>query len=90
MEQTSEESRTYNSQSLFTVNQFSNKEKSFSPASLRNLIFKAEPRMTYEGEVPGNGLIECGAIIRVGRKVLIDDQKFLAWMRNQNNGVINE
>ena len=86
MEQTSEKSRSSDVQSLFTVNQFSNKEKSFSPASLRNLIFKAEPRMTYEGEVAGNGLIECGAIIRVGRKVLIDDKKFLEWLGNQNPG----
>jgi hypothetical protein len=86
MKQTSEESRSNDAQSLFTVNQFSNREKSFSPASLRNLIFKAEPRMSYEGEIPGNGLIECGAVIRVGRKVLIDGEKFLEWMRSQNSG----
>ena len=84
MEQTSEENRTNDVQSLFTVNQYANKEKSFSPASLRNLIFKAEPRVTYEGKIPGNGLIECGAIIRVGRKVLLDNKKFLDWVRDQN------
>jgi hypothetical protein len=90
MEQRSEESRSNDVQSLFTVNQYSNKERSFTPASLRNLIFKAEPRVTYEGEIPGNGLIECGAIIRVGRKVLIDDHKFLEWLGNQNPGGNNE
>ena len=87
MEQTSEESRSNEVQKYFTVNQYSNKERGFTPASLRNLIFKAEPRVTYEGEIPGNGLIESGAIIRVGRKVLIDDQKFLEWMRSQKNVV---
>ena len=53
MEQTSEESRSNDVQSLFTVNQYANKERGFTPASLRNLIFKAEPRKTYKGEIAG-------------------------------------
>ena len=73
-------------QTLFTVDQFSNLERVFTPPALRNLIFKAETRKTWKGEIPGNGLIECGAIIRVGRKVLIDGEKFLNWVRQQNKG----
>ena len=49
-------------QTLYTVEQFSDKEPAFTPSALRNLIFKAEPRMSINGMVSGNGLIECGAI----------------------------
>ena len=69
---------------LFTVKQFSAKQQAFTEPALRNLIFKAETRQSSKGEIPGNGLIECGAIIRVGRKVIIDDAKFLNWVRLQN------
>ena len=50
---------------------------------MRGLIFKAEPRITHEGTKPGNGLIESGAIIRIGRRVLIDEAKFFDWVRQQ-------
>lgn len=73
-------------QIFFTVDQFANVQQIFTSPALRNLIFKAETRKTWKGEIPGNGLIECGAILRVGRKVLIDGERFLNWMRQQNNG----
>lgn len=66
---------------LFTVEQFPTVEPSFTSASLRNLIFKAQPRRSSQGVVPGNGLLECGAIVRVGRKVLIHRAKFLEWVQ---------
>jgi hypothetical protein len=65
---------------LYTVEQFPTVEPSFTPAALRNLIFKAQPRHSSRGVIPGNGLIECGAIVRVGRKVLINRAKFLEWV----------
>jgi len=65
---------------LYTVEQFPTVEPSFTPAALRNLIFKAQPRHSTVGVIPGNGLIECGAIVRVGRKVLINRAKFLEWV----------
>jgi hypothetical protein len=34
--------------------------------------------------VPGNGVVSCGAILRVGKKVLIDDQKFIECVRKQS------
>ena len=77
---------SYFPQTLFTVDQFANAQQIFTSPALRNLIFKAEARKTWKGEIPGNGLIECGAIMRVGRKVLIDGEKFLNWVRQQNNG----
>ena len=38
------------------------------------------------GEIAGNGLIEHGAIIRLGRKVLIDGDKFRSWVRVSKGG----
>lgn len=71
-------------QTLFTVEQFSKAQPAFTVSALRNLIFKAETRQSTKGEIPGNGLIECGAIIRIGRKILIDEQLFFGWVRQQN------
>lgn len=53
----------------------------FSQASLRDLIFKAGDRFSSKGDrIPGNGLAEAGAIIRIGRKVLVDLDAFEAWI----------
>ena len=50
--------------------------------SMRHYIFNAEPRQTSRGEViPGNGL--AAAIIRIGRKILIDLDEFDAWIDRQ-------
>ena len=68
---------------LFTVEQFAVRQPAFTEPALRNLVFKAEPRQSSRGVIPGNGLIECGAIIRLGRKVLIDEGLFLEWVRAQ-------
>lgn len=63
-----------------TVEQFSQRNLAFTPPALRNLIFKADSRHTSRGEIPGNGLAEAGAIIRLGRRVLLDEAKFLGWV----------
>ncbi len=65
---------------LLTVDQFSERNPAFTPPALRNLIFKAEPRQSSKGTIPGNGLADAGAIIRLGRRVLIDESKFLTWV----------
>ena len=67
-----------------TVHQFSERNPAFTSPALRNLIFKAEARQSSRGEVSGNGLIEAGAILRVGRKVLICENRFFDWVRQQN------
>ena len=64
----------------FTVEQFSERNPAFTPPALRNLIFKAESRQSTKGEIPGNGLADAGAVVRLGRRVLIDEAKFLAWV----------
>ncbi len=67
-------------QTLFTVTQFASGHPAFSSGSLRNLVFKATSRQSTKGVIPGNGLLESGAIVRLGRRVLIDEAKFLAWV----------
>jgi hypothetical protein len=66
---------------LATVAQASNEYPAFSQAALRDLIFKSEDRFNSRGDrIPGNGLGEAGAIVRIGRKVLIDLDAFDAWI----------
>ena len=70
-------------QTHFTVEQFANAQPAFTAAALRNLIFKAEDRVSTLGTISGNGLIESGAIIRLGRKVLINEVRFFDWLEAQ-------
>ena len=52
-----------------------------TPAAIRANIFKAADRLNSRGEkINGNGLAEAGAIIRRGRKVLIDLDRYGAWL----------
>ena len=61
---------------LFKVNQFAEKHTAFTNGGLRSLIFNEH----------SNGLAKSGAIIRIGRKVLIEENKFFAWVETQNQG----
>ena len=54
-------------------------------AAIHGHIFKAFDRKDKKGrKIPGNGLGETGAIIRRGRKVLIDVEKYGAWLAGGN------
>ena len=55
---------------LLTLNQLVAEQPSLRPGGLRALIFWEET----------NGLKASGAVIRVGRKILIDPQKFYNWI----------
>ena len=56
-----------------TVNQFTEKHPCFTTGGLRDLIFKEH----------SNGLAKAGAIVRLGRKVLIDESAFYAWIESK-------
>ena len=56
-----------------TVNQFVKSQPAFTNGGLRNLIFKEQT----------NGLRTSGAVVRVGRKILIDLDKFFIWIAEQ-------
>lgn len=55
---------------LQTIPQFSKSNPAFPVGGLRWQIFNADK----------NGLKEAGAIVRVGRKVLIDVDKYFDWI----------
>lgn len=69
---------------IFTVAQFAERNPAFTQPALRNLIFKAEERQSTKGVIDGNGLLEAGAIIRHGRKVMLHEQRFFDWLDAQN------
>ena len=75
--------------SLLTIKLFSKKHPAFSEAGLRYYIFNAESRKNSRGEtIPGNGLAEAGAILRIGRKVLVDEDRFFQWLDSQQARVV--
>jgi hypothetical protein len=53
-----------------TVQQFVDKHAAFTVGGIRSLIFNEH----------SNGLAESGAIVRIGRKILIDEVKFFDWI----------
>ena len=59
--------------SLLTVKQFVNKHPAFTEGGIRFQIFNEKT----------NGLKESGAIVRNGRRVLINEEKYFAWLEAQ-------
>lgn len=56
-----------------------------TPSAIRADIFKAEDRINSRGErIPGNGLAAYRAVIRRGRKVLIDVHRYGAWLSGRD------
>lgn len=52
-----------------------------TPSAIRADIFKAEDRLNSRGDrISGNGLAAHGAIVRRGRKVLIDVHRYGNWL----------
>lgn len=59
-----------------TVNQFCEKHKAFKIGGVRSQLFNADK----------NGLKESGAVIRSGKKILINEPKWFAWLEAGNQG----
>lgn len=66
---------------LSTIRQFSEKYPAFSQGSLRNLIHLSSERYSSKGKIPANGLNI--ALIRIGRKLLINEVRFFQWIEEQ-------
>lgn len=66
---------------LLTIAQFSTKHPAFPVATIYDLIFKSKARESSKGKIKPNGL--ASAIVRNGRRVLIDEDKFFAWLNKQ-------
>lgn len=60
---------------LHTVQQFCQAHPAFTPGGLRWLLFNRDI----------NGLER--AVVKVGRRVLIDEDKFFVWLDEQNDSV---
>jgi len=64
-------------------------------SAIQGHIFKAADRFDSKGrKIPGNGLAATGAIIHIGRKVLINVKKYADWLsgeipREQQSPVVN-
>jgi hypothetical protein len=68
---------TFQTPIISSVNQFCERHPVFKVGGMRHLIFNEQT----------NGLAESGAIVRIGRKITINEEKFFAYIENQNNGV---
>lgn len=69
---------------LRTLKQFAERYPAWTEASQRALVYASEDRVASGGRViKGNGLAEAGAIVRVGRRVLIDERAFFRWIAAQ-------
>ena len=69
---------------LYTVELFAERRPAWTESALRNMILNSADRLNSRGErIPGNGLAEAGAIVRVGRRVLIDELAFFRWIAEQ-------
>ena len=73
---------------LFTIPQFCERNPAFGDGQLRNWIQYAVPRIrTVRGQrvtLPPNGIGM--ALVRVGRRVFIDEDKFFDWIDQQQKG----
>ena len=61
---------------LHTVAEFAQRHSFLTEGGLRFQIFNAE----------NNGLAESGAIVRLGRRVLLDEPKYFGWIKGQQKG----
>lgn len=69
---------------LYTLRQFAERRPAWTQPALRCLVLNSADRRNSRGErIPGNGLVEAGAIVRVGRRVLIDEAAFFRWIAEQ-------
>jgi len=72
---------------LFTLPKFAERHDSFlTLAALTNQVFKAKTRQSTKGEIPGNGMEEAGAIVRLNGRVLIDEAAYFEWVDSQQAG----
>lgn len=75
---------------LMTINDLSNDPeftRLFTSHAIRHQIRAAYPRPSASGiSIPGNGLLEVGAIIRLGRKLYIDKQLYRSWVLSHREG----
>ncbi|MHB8495382.1 MAG: hypothetical protein ACYC9Z_10115 [Casimicrobiaceae bacterium] len=69
---------------LFTLPKFAERHGSFiTLPALTNQVFKSRSRHSSRGHVPGNGMLDYGVIVRINRRVLIDEDAYFRWLDAQ-------
>ena len=69
---------------IYTLKKFAERHSDFTTlSSITNQVFKAQPRHSSKGEIPGNGMLDFAVIMRIGRKVLIDEAAYFRWLDAQ-------
>ena len=72
---------------LFTLGAFAERHSSFlTLAAITNQVFKAKSRKSTKGDIPGNGMEEAGAIVRMAGRVLIDEDGYFRWVDSLQAG----
>lgn len=72
---------------LYTLKKFAERNCGFLTLSaITNQVFKAQPRHSSKGEIPGNGMLDFAVIVRNGRTVLIDEAAYFRWLDAQQAG----
>ncbi|MBS0348954.1 MAG: hypothetical protein JSR69_21095 [Proteobacteria bacterium] len=72
---------------IFTLKAFAERHASFlTLPAITNQVFKAKTRKSTKGTIPGNGLEEAGAIVRLAGRVLIDEDAYFRWIDDQQKG----
>lgn len=66
---------------IFTLEGFGKRHEAFQQSVLRNLLWKAQDRHSSQGVIKGNGLDV--AVVRIGRRVYLDEAKFFEWLDGQ-------
>ena len=61
-------------QRLFTVNQLVDAEPALTRGGIRHILFHR-----------GQDLEQAGIVLRLGRKILIDRDKFIAWLASADS-----
>jgi hypothetical protein len=72
---------------LFTLQKFAERHSDFTTLSaITNQVFKAHPRKSTKGEIVGNGMHEFGVVVRLNRRVLIDEDAYFRWLDARQSG----
>ena len=71
--------RTQKAGNLLTIREFARKHPSHTEDSLKGIRFKARPRNSSIGEIPGN--IMDDAFIKVGSRLYVDEGKFFILLK---------
>jgi len=75
---------THTSRGIYTLDIFGQRNPAFPPTVMRNLLWRSRDRHSSIGTIKGNGLDV--AVLRIGRRIYIDEAKFFLWLEGKREG----